>query len=215
MRSGLEGILTGHGRRQTALGRLRETGALSSYRRPGIASGRPCPRVSRILAPTADPRCSSSPLSPHSRSSCLVPAPPPTPGAPHCSPDPTRSCPAPCGSTRPIKCSTRPRNGRTHLRHPVDAHGHPESRAVAPDDEHRPHSARPAVAGIVAHVRARNRERESAGIRRALPGAAHGHRPTAMEQRVVAGDAPGHVHLRQDSQARGRLRSVRPNSKHP
>ena len=40
----------------------------------------------------------------------------------------------------------RRRLRRRHLRHPLDAHRHPEPRAVDADDEHRPHPGRPSVA---------------------------------------------------------------------
>ena len=69
-----------------------------------------------------------------------------------------------------------PARGRVrgrHLRDPLDAHRDPEPRALAAHDEHGAHPAGPALAGIVAHVRARNREPEPARIRGALPGPAH------------------------------------------
>ena len=82
---------------------------------------------------------------------------------------------------------------RRHLRHPLDVHRHPESRAVDADDEHRPHAGRPAVDRIVAHLRAGHRQQEPARLRRALSRRADHGRAAAVEQRVPAGRAPGHV----------------------
>ena len=54
----------------------------------------------------------------------------------------------------------------------------------------------PAVDGLVADLRPRHRQQEPARLRRALPGRADDRRAAAVEQRVPAGDASGHVHLR-------------------
>ncbi len=91
----------------------------------------------------------------------------------------------------------RRRLRRRHLRDPLDAHRHPESRTVDADDEHRPHPGGPAVDRLVAHLRPRHREQEPAGLRRAVPGHADHRRPAAVEQRVPAGDASGHLHPEQ------------------
>ena len=58
----------------------------------------------------------------------------------------------------------RRRLRRRHLRDPVDAHRHPESRAVDADDEHRPHPGGPAV------DRARGSPTGSAPSNQNLPG---------------------------------------------
>ena len=59
----------------------------------------------------------------------------------------------------------------------------------------------PAVARLVADLRARHRQQEPARLRRALPGRADHRRAAAVEQRVPAGGAPGHVHRRQGREA--------------
>ena len=64
------------------------------------------------------------------------------------------------GSQRAVPARRRLR--RRHLLHPLDLHRHPEPRAVDADDEHRPHAGRPAVARLVAHLRARHRQQEPA-----------------------------------------------------
>ena len=60
---------------------------------------------------------------------------------------------------------------------------------------------RPSI-GLVAHLRARHREQEPARLRRALPRRADHGRAAAVEQRVPAGGAPGHVHPEQGRAAR-------------
>ena len=91
----------------------------------------------------------------------------------------------------------RRRVRRRHLRDPVDAHRHPESRAVDADDEHRPHPGRASVDRLVAHLRAGHRQQEPARLRGALPRRADHGGPAAVEQRVPAGHAPGHLHPEQ------------------
>ena len=115
----------------------------------------------------------------------------------------------------------RRRVRRRHLLHPIDVHGHPESRAVDADDEHRPHAGGASVARLVAHLRPRHREQEPARVRRALPGCADHGGAAAVEQRVPAGGAPGHVHRRQGGEAdrhgdrRQGLRSEEADLLHP
>ena len=58
---------------------------------------------------------------------------------------------------------------RRHLLRPLGPHRHPEPRAVAADDEHRPHAGRPSVDGRVADLRPRQREPQPARLRRPLP----------------------------------------------
>ena len=91
-----------------------------------------------------------------------------------------------------------------HLLRALGLHRHSESRAVDAHDEHGPYAGRPSVDRRVAHVRARLGEQESAGLRRAVSGRADHGRPAALEQRVSAGRAPGHVHL--PTRSSGRIR---------
>ena len=107
-----------------------------------------------------------------------------------------------CGHRRQRAVPARRRMRGRHLLHPLDVHRHPESRAVDADDEHRPHAGGPAVDRLVAHLRARHRQQEPAGLRRALSRRADDGRAAAVEQRVPAGGAPGHVHRRQGRRSR-------------
>ena len=96
----------------------------------------------------------------------------------------------------------RDRHGdRRSLRHPLHAHRAAESRALAAADELRPAPARPSVDGLVAHLRARHGESESAGLRGAVPRPA-GARPHPVDLGLPARRLPGHLHAEQRERAR-------------
>ena len=94
---------------------------------------------------------------------------------------------------------------RRHVHDPLDVHRHPESRAVAADDEHRAHPAGPAVDGIVAHLRAGHGEQEPARLRGAVSRSADHRRAAAVELGVSAAGVPGHVHFRQRQATRSSI----------
>ena len=82
---------------------------------------------------------------------------------------------------------------RRHLRHPLDARQHAESRAVDAADELRRRAAVAAEHGGLAHLRPGDREREPARLHRHVPRPA-GRRRLQLAVGVPAGRLPGHVH---------------------
>ena len=116
------------------------------------------------------------------------------------------AAPATCSSRRsssqvrpsPASRSARssPKSASVHrrpLRHPLDAHEHPQPRAVAVHDDLRRHPADPAEHGLLAALRPGHREPEPAGLRRPVPRQA-GRRPAALEQQLPARHLPGQPH---------------------
>ncbi len=82
---------------------------------------------------------------------------------------------------------------RRSVRHPLDAHGQPQSRTGAVPDEQRLDDALASEHGRVAVLRPGQRERQPARSRRPLPRPAGALRRT-VDERLPAGRASGHVH---------------------
>ena len=94
---------------------------------------------------------------------------------------------------RDLRAAAEPGQDRRRDRvRPLDADDAVQSRAGADLHEHRPPGDRPAEPGLVAQLRARQRERGSAGVRRAALGREQsGRRQVVLGQRLPADHAPG------------------------
>ena len=88
---------------------------------------------------------------------------------------------------------------RRHVHRAIDDDQHPEPRAVTLDDEYRAHPAGSSVDGSMAHLRSRNRQSESARVRRLVPGPADRGGAAAVGSRIPAGRTSRHLHLRSGS----------------